>query len=137
MLNVNYGRNNDLMSSCKPLFEFAWLIDHIRKNQTNSDIQTAAKKAVKSMPDDYVIKQFLITNLEEVIGMLDTEYNEAEIRELFRADAYREFKDELDKKDAALADKDAELADKDAELADKDALIAKMQAEIEALKNSQ
>ena len=142
MLNVNYGRSKRIMSSCKPLKEFAWLIDCIRKNQADTDIATAARNAVRSMPDEYLIKQFLIANLEEVIGMLDTEYNEAEIRELFRADAYREFKDELDKnaatiaeKNATIAEKDAALADKDAALADKDALISKLQAELKSLRD--
>ena len=126
MLNVNFGRSKDIISSCKPLQEFAWLIDSIRKSQANADIATAARNAVRSMPDEYLIKQFLIANLEEVIGMLDTEYNEAEIRELFRADAYREFKDELEKNAATIAEKDAALAEKDA-------LIAKLLEENERL----
>ena len=50
----------------------------------------AVKLAVRNMPDDYVIKSFLERHRSEVEGMLDTEYNEAEIKELFIADGRRE-----------------------------------------------
>lgn len=46
--------------------------------------------AVESMPDDYVIKGFLMGHMKEVEGMLDTEYNEAEVKELFKAEGKAE-----------------------------------------------
>ena len=42
------------------------------------------------MPDDYVIKAFLVAHRAEVKGMLLTEYNEAEQMELFKEDGRRE-----------------------------------------------
>ena len=52
MLNVNYGRNKDLMDKCKPLAEYAWFIDEIRNNQKNHDIRNSVKMAIESMPDN-------------------------------------------------------------------------------------
>lgn len=83
MLNVNYGRNKKLMDRCKPLAEYSWFIEEIRQNQKQYDIAVAVKRAIESIPDDFKIKNFLLGHLKEVEGMLDTEYNEEEVRELF------------------------------------------------------
>ncbi len=90
MVNINYGRNKELMKDCKPLEEYAWFVDEVRTNQKSHDLANAVKIALDSMPKDYVIREFLIANRQEVEGMLDTEYNEAEAMELFKADGIEE-----------------------------------------------
>lgn len=84
MLNVNHGRNKDLMDRCKPLAEYAWFIEKIRKNRKEHDTEASVRLAIEAMADDFVIKGFLIGHMKEVEGMLDTEYNEAEVKELFK-----------------------------------------------------
>ncbi len=42
------------------------------------------------MPDDFRIKRFLIAHMEEIKGMLDTEYNEAEVNEAFKEEGRAE-----------------------------------------------
>ena len=32
MININYGKNKSLMSSCRPLEEYTWLVSQIREN---------------------------------------------------------------------------------------------------------
>ena len=93
MLNVNVGRNKELLDTCKPLGEYSWLVDEVRRNNTTKDeegMSSAIDKAISSMPDDYVIKPFLEAHRAEVKGMLLTEYNEAEQMELFKEDGRRE-----------------------------------------------
>ena len=46
--------------------------------------------AIDAMPGDYSIREFLLLHIAEVYGLLDTEYNEDEIRELFMEDGRRE-----------------------------------------------
>ena len=47
MRNVNYGKNQKLMESCKPLSEYAWLVDRVRKHQeTTKNLETAVDKAI-------------------------------------------------------------------------------------------
>jgi hypothetical protein len=65
MLNVNHGRNNELMNKCKPLSEYAWFIEEIRNNCKKHDIEVSVKKAIDSMPDGYIIKNFLIGHMKE------------------------------------------------------------------------
>ncbi len=82
----NYGRNADLLRACKPLEEYSWFINRINEilfDQDPRDIVIATKTAIDEIPMDFEIRSFLISHKAEVTGMLDTEYNEAEIKELF------------------------------------------------------
>ena len=83
-VNVNYGRNQKLLEACKPMKEYSWLIEEIRKNRKSMEIGDAVNKALEDMPEDFTIKPFLDEHKKEVYGMLETEYNEAEALELFR-----------------------------------------------------
>ena len=37
MLNVNMGRNKELLDACRPLGEYSWLVDEVRRNNTTKD----------------------------------------------------------------------------------------------------
>lgn len=93
MINVNHGKNKELMAACKPLEEYSWLVAEVRKNNETRDedgISSAIDRAITEMPDDYVIKPFLVAHRAEVKGMLLAEYNEAETMELFKEDGRKE-----------------------------------------------
>ena len=63
MLNINYGNNKALMEVCKPLNEYAWLVDAIRRHKRElNDIESAVDKALEEMPDEFIIKTFLLSN---------------------------------------------------------------------------
>lgn len=97
MLNVNAGRNKEILNSCKPLEEYAWLVDQIRENNKTNDeegVGSAIDRAISAMPDDFVIKPFLMAHRVEVKGMLLTEYNEAKQMQLFKEDGRREGREE-------------------------------------------
>ena len=84
MLNVNAGRNDKLLESCKPLKEYAWLIDRIRKNKASMEIEPAVDAAIDEMPDEFEIKDYLTGHRAEVKDMCITEYNEAETMQMFK-----------------------------------------------------
>ncbi len=90
MLNVNYGHNAKLMDNCGPLMEYSWFVDRIRGYQKDDSLEGAMKKAIEEMPDDFRIKRFLYAHMEEIKGMLDTEYNEAEVNEAFKEEGRAE-----------------------------------------------
>ena len=82
MLNVNYGKNKALMEACEPLGEYSWLVDTIRRNQkVMKDLEAAVDAALDEMPDEFVIKRFLLLNRAEVKGMFLTEYNQDKVLE--------------------------------------------------------
>lgn len=33
MININYGKNKELLEKCKPLDEYSWFVAEIKKNQ--------------------------------------------------------------------------------------------------------
>ena len=80
MFNINYGKNKQLMDTCKPLNEYAWLVDKIRKYQKNfTELEEAIDKAIDDMPNEFVIKKFLLLNRAEVKGMFLTEWNQEKV----------------------------------------------------------
>lgn len=80
MLNINYGKNMALMEACEPLNEYAWLVETIRENQrTMRNLELAIDAAIEEMPDEFVIKKFLLLNKAEVKGMFLTEYDQEKV----------------------------------------------------------
>lgn len=82
MLNINYGKNQQLMDACEPLKEYAWLVDAVRRHQSEKmDLDAAVDTALDEMPDAFVIKPFILENKAEVKSMFLTEYNEEKVME--------------------------------------------------------
>ena len=90
MININYGKNKELMSTCRPLLEYAWFIAEIRKNNKITGIEAAVDSALYNMPEDFGLKKLLIAHKAEVKQMCITEYNEAETMEQFREEGREE-----------------------------------------------
>ena len=79
MLNINKGKNKAIMDACEPLKEYAWFVDAVRVNQKSMELDPAVDTALDAMPDEFVIRSFLIENRAEVKNMILTEYNENKI----------------------------------------------------------
>lgn len=84
MININQGHSPTLMEACKPLTEYAWIVDTIRQMNRMDTLEDAIDKTIDMMPRDYLTKPFLEAHRAEVKNMLLTEYNEAETMELFK-----------------------------------------------------
>jgi len=70
MININYGHNKELLDSCKPLNEYSWFVDRVRTNQKETDtLEEAVSAAIDGLPDDALIKPFLLANKAEVKRM--------------------------------------------------------------------
>ena len=81
MLNINYGKNRELMEACQPLREYAWLVDKVREHQRAlQNLEAAVDAAINEMPDSFVIKKFLVSNQAEVKGMFLAAYDEEKDR---------------------------------------------------------
>ena len=111
MLNVNYGRNVGIMNSCKPLRDYAWFIDTIRRYQAEEySLSEATRLALAESSDDFILKSFLEKNKAEVDGMLLDLYTEENFHKMYKADIARE----KEKADAAVAHANAVEARADA-----------------------
>lgn len=91
MLNINFGHNRELMDACKPLYEYSWFINRIRAEHPSKDtLGDAVDAAIADMPMDFMIRDFLVKNQEEVKTMCITEYNQEEVMDI----RYEEGKEE-------------------------------------------
>ena len=80
MLNINYGKNKTLMNACEPLNEYAWLVDKIRQKQKyGKNLEAAIDAVIDEMPENFLIRKFLISNKAEVKGMFLTEYDQDKV----------------------------------------------------------
>ena len=84
LYNITSEGDNHLIRDCKPLAEYSWFIEMIRKNRKRMGVEPAVDKAIEDMPNDYEIKGFLIGHQAEVRNMCITEYNEAETMQMFK-----------------------------------------------------
>ena len=140
MININAGRSNEIMQKCRTLREYAWFVERSReklnmvegKYMTEEEKQAAKEMAVNEvldeMPDDFVIKPYLMANRAEVNYMLLTEYDEKKTMEMFARDARREQREldeiELAEKDGVIAEKNGVIAEQAEALAERDGIIA-------------
>ena len=93
LLNINYGRNKDLLDRCKPLKEYSWFTTTVTEKQNEGMSHgEAVNAALDEMPDDFLIKKFLILNRVEVKDMCLTEYDEEWYRSMDRAESLAEGK---------------------------------------------
>jgi len=87
MLNINYGRNPDLLQLCKPLEEYSWIVDRIRIEYNDcKDLEKAVNAMIDAIPDDFILRPFLIKHRNEVYTMLIEEYDETKVHNLFKAE---------------------------------------------------
>lgn len=83
MININHGHNKELMKACRPLYEYSWFVQTIRdKKKDLDDLGEAVGKALQVMPDDFILKPFLLKNMAEVTTMLSAELQEINAKEL-------------------------------------------------------
>ncbi len=101
-----------MLSSCRPLKEYAWLVARIRENQQAMAIGAAVDRAIQEMPDDFETRQFLIGHRAEVKDMCITEYNEAQTLQMIREEGREAGQLEMARKMAFNMLKDGEPMDK-------------------------
>lgn len=82
MLNINYGKNRKLMEACEPLKEYSWLVETVREFQkAEMNLEEAVDSAINKMPEEFLLKKFLLSNKAEVKGMFLTEFDMDKFKE--------------------------------------------------------
>lgn len=76
MLNINYGKNKELMKKCKKLKEYSTFIFKIREYYDTMNYKEAVDAAVDYCIKNNILKDILSKHRAEVQNMLLTEYNE-------------------------------------------------------------
>ena len=90
MLNINYGHNKRLLEQCKPLMEYAWIVQEIRERTKTTDIKAAVDSVIEDIPSSFILHDFLTLHKLEVGTMLLTEYDEVKHFERVYRNAYND-----------------------------------------------
>ena len=89
ILNVNYGKNKDLMEKCKPLQDYAILVGKIREKIAEGfSIQEGIDKAVLECIREDILAEFLKKHRAEVLNVCLTEYNEERVLQSIREEEF-------------------------------------------------
>ena len=82
VLNINYGKNQELMEGCHPLMEYSYFVKKVKQYSEKMERDRAINMAVDTCITENILKDILIKNRAEVVDMLLTEYNEEKIMSL-------------------------------------------------------
>ncbi|MBQ4563599.1 MAG: hypothetical protein IJA58_03855 [Lachnospiraceae bacterium] len=78
MININKGKNQELMEQCRLLYEYTVYVERVREYALLYDLETAVTMAVDHCIRDGILADFLRKCRAEVISMSIFEYNEEE-----------------------------------------------------------
>ena len=153
MLNINYGKNRELLENCRRLEEYSIFVAKVREYAT-ADIEnreSAIIRAIDECIEAGILADILIGQKAEVLELMLTTFNKELYEQGLKEEGAREADQrivdleqqneillnsvveknaELAEKNAKLAEKDAKLAEKDAKLAEKDAVIANLETQL-------
>ena len=89
MIDINYGKNQDLLLKCKKLGEYSYFVDCVRKHSAKMSFPNAIDEAVKECIEKGVLADFLKKHIAEVRTVLLTEYDEEKDLKII-AEGYKE-----------------------------------------------
>ena len=76
MLNINSGKNPELLDNCRQLKEYTIFVERIKQYTKDMDIRSAIDLAVDACIREGILSEFLSNQRAEVISMFLTEYDE-------------------------------------------------------------
>ena len=87
MININPNKNESLVKSCKPMYDYVRLVGRISANKkAGMKIEQAVSEAVGWAIEENFLEGFVREQKEEIIGMYLTEYNEERAMRNWRQD---------------------------------------------------
>ena len=90
MINLNFGKNDELLDKCKPLKGYMILIHKIRLYQQGKSLEDAVNAAVDDCISNNILADLLVKHRSEVIEMCITEYDEKTIMDGIREEGMKQ-----------------------------------------------
>ncbi len=84
MLNINLGKNKELLEKCKTLREYMIYVTKVREYAVTMNIRTAVERAVNECIKQEILKDFLLRYKAEAIQMSIFEYDEEREMQLIK-----------------------------------------------------
>ncbi len=91
MLNINLGRNRELMRQCRRLEEYAVFVARVRESmKICGDLEDAVRRAIADCIREGILADILVEHSEEVVEMFLTDYDFEEHMKLERKEKFAE-----------------------------------------------
>lgn len=94
LLNINEGRNRELMEQCRILREYAQYVARVRSYVGDMSLEDAVNRAVEECIREGILKEFLRKNRAEVVMVSIFEYDKEEEEKKLRKAEYEYGKQE-------------------------------------------
>ena len=89
MLNINLGKNRELMRQCRRLEEYATFVEMVREQlDTGQELEAAVREAIRRCLRKGILADILVEHTEEVVEMFLTDYDFEEHMKLEREENY-------------------------------------------------
>ncbi|MBQ1394058.1 MAG: hypothetical protein IIY81_11120, partial [Lachnospiraceae bacterium] len=75
MININYGKNKELMEHCKPLRDYAIFVNTVRCYVHTMELRLAVTKAIDDCIKQDCLKEFLVKYRSEVLELMMDSYS--------------------------------------------------------------
>jgi len=99
VLNINEGRNSEIVNRCRKLAEYSLFMAKVREFKDKyDDLLKAIKEALKYCMEHDILKEYLEKHETEVINMLYTEWNWDTALEVAREEAFEDGLEEGEEK---------------------------------------
>ena len=84
MLNINLGKNRELLNQCQTLKEYAIYVKKVRTYAKSMKVEEAVDRAVTECINEGILREFLLQNRKEAVEMSIFEYDEEAVFEIVR-----------------------------------------------------
>ncbi len=126
LLDVNVGKNQELMKSCGYLKDYTTFVGKVKEYKEHDDLEVAIDKAMEYCIRHDIMKELLLKHKAEVARLIFREFDEAEYIRMVEKDtenkiaAYQEEialqKEQISQKDEQLFQQSEQLSQKDEQL---------------------
>ena len=138
LLDVNVGKNTELMHSCRYLSEYTTFVGKVKEyKKIYSDLNMAIEYAIDYCIENGIMRDILLKHRAEVAGLIFKEFDEAEYIRLVEKDTERQieaFKEEIAHQKDQLFQKDKQLSQKDEQLSQKDEQLSQKEIQLSETK---
>lgn len=129
MLDVNVGKNKELMESCRYLKEYAAFVGKVKEyKERYKDLDLAIDHAIDYCIAHDIMKDILLKHKAEVARLIFREFDETEYLRLVEKDTERKiiaYKEEIAMQKEQLSQKDEQLSKQNEQLSQKDEQLEK------------
>ena len=138
VININHGKNKDLLTKCRELGEYADFIHRVRSyRETCRTFEDAVDKAVDECIEQNILREILERSKSDMKFSILTEYDQEKHYEGLREEgedrAAKKLESVLAEKDSIISEKDNVISEKDILLGEKDILLSEKDAYIKEL----